>query len=102
MSAHHSIRSHSPLKSVLGKIGDTCQAYCNTYKPHTMATHHGGSGCPLDRDTDVTRETQKTADTDIEDTHDFNTVETVHFEDLGYNNPTKLTALTREIDDLHQ
>ena len=45
---------------------------------------------------------RKTADTDIEDTHDFNAVEADHFEDLEHNNPTKLTALTREIDDLHQ
>ena len=52
-----------------------------------MAIHHGGSGNPLDRDTDKTRETQKTTDTDIEDTHDFNTVETVHFEDLNTTIP---------------
>ena len=50
----------------------------------------------------MTRETQNTTDTDIEDTWDFNIGETVHFEDLEHNNPTKLTALTREIDDLHQ
>ena len=29
-------------------------------------------------------------------------METDHFEDLQHNNPTKLTALTRDIDDLHQ
>ena len=74
-----------------------------------MATHHGGSGSPLDRDIDMTRETQKTTDINIEDTQDFNTAVTLnepeeidHFEDLKYNHPTKLTALTREIDDLHQ
>ena len=44
----------------------------------------------------MTRETQKTADTDIGDTQDFDTVDTDHFEDLKYNNPAKLTALTRE------
>ena len=67
-----------------------------------MATCHGGSGSPLDKDIDMTGETQDTTDTDIEDTLDFNTAETVHFEDLEHNNPAKLTALTREIDDLHQ
>ena len=67
-----------------------------------MATHHGGSGNPLDRDIDMTRVTQNTTDTEIEDTWDFNTVETVHFEDLEHNNPAKLTVLTREIDDLYQ
>ena len=30
----HSLRLHSPLKTVFGKIGDTYQAYCNTYKTH--------------------------------------------------------------------
>ena len=102
MLAHHSLRSCSPLKTVFEKIGNTYQAYCNTYKTHAMAIHHGDSGNPLDRDIDMTRETQNTTDTDIEDTQDFNPVEIGHFEDPGYNNPTKLTALTREIDDVHQ
>ena len=39
-SAHCSTRLHSPLKTVLGKIGDQYQAYCTMYKIHTMATHH--------------------------------------------------------------
>ena len=55
MSAHHNFRLCSPLKKALGRIGDTYQAYCNTYKTHAMATHNGGSGQPLDRDTDMTR-----------------------------------------------
>ena len=67
-----------------------------------MATCHGGSGSPLDRDTDVTRETLTTADTNVEDTQAFHPIETDHFEDPEYNNPTKLTALTRELDDLCQ
>ena len=102
MSAHHSLRSCSPLKTVFGKIRDTYQAYCNTYKTHAMDTHHGGSGNPMDRDIDVTREAHKITDNDIEDKQNFHPVETDHFEDLEHNNPTKLTALTRKIDDLHQ
>ena len=50
MSAHHSLRLPSPLKTVFGKLGDTYQTYCNTYKTHTMVTHHGGLGQPLDSD----------------------------------------------------
>ena len=96
------LRLHSPLKTVFGKVGDTYQAYCNPYKTHAMATNHRGLGSPLDRDINMTRETKKTADTNTEDTHDFNTAETDHFEDLGYNNPAKLTALTREVDELCQ
>ena len=49
MSAHHSLRSHSPLKSVLNKIGDSFHTYVNTYKTHAMATHHGGTGQPQER-----------------------------------------------------
>ena len=57
-----------------------------------MATHHGGSGNPLDRDNDITREACKTTDTDIENTQDFHPVETEHFEDLEHNHPAKLTG----------
>ena len=98
MSAHHSLQLNSPLKTVFGKIGDTYQAYCNTYKTQAMATQHGGSGNPLHRDIDATSETQTTADTNVENTQDYHPVETV----LEHNSPAKLTALTREIDDLCQ
>ena len=47
MSTHHSIRLHSPFKKVLNKLRDSYQTYVNTYKTHTMATHHGGTGIPL-------------------------------------------------------
>ena len=65
-----------------------------------MATCHGGSGQPLDRDINVTREAHETADT--EDMQDFHPIETDHYEDLEHNNPARLTAITRELDDLHQ
>ena len=69
MSAHHSTRMCSPFKTVFEKIGDTYQAYCNTYKTHAMATLHRCSGCPLDKDTDLNLET---ADTEIGSTDGFN------------------------------
>ena len=100
MSPCYSLRSCSPLKTVFGKLGDTYQAYCNTYKTYSMATHHGGFGQPLDRDIDVTGEVHETTNTDIESTQDFHPVDTDHFEDLQHNNPVKLTALTRQVDDL--
>ena len=101
MSVCCSLRSSSPLKTVFGKLEDTYQTYRNTYITHAMATHHGGSGQPLDRNIDITK-AQKTADTDSENTQDFHPMETGHFEDLQHNNPTKLTTLTRKVDDLHQ
>ena len=68
MLALHSLRLCSPLKTVIGKIGDTYQAYCNIYKTHAMATCHGGLGQPLGRAINVNRGAHGAADTDIEDT----------------------------------
>ena len=79
---------------VLGKIGDTYQAYCNISKTHAMANHNGGSGHSLNRVIEVNRETQETADTTIEDMHGFNTpatltepAETDHFDDFKHTKP---------------
>ena len=67
-----------------------------------MVTHHGGSGQLLDRVTNVTREEQPVVDTHIEVQQDFHPKDTDHFEDLGHNIPTRLTAITKKLDDLHQ
>ena len=50
MPAHHSLRLHSPLKKVFHKLEESYQTYLNTYETPTMATHHGGTGQPLERD----------------------------------------------------
>ena len=86
----------SPLKTVFGKIGDTYQAYCHTYKTHAMATHHRGSGQPLAGDINA----HKAEDTDIEQTRDFH-VNTNDFEESDPNNPTRPTLITRKLDELH-
>ena len=62
MSAHCSLRSHSPLKTVFGSIGVTYQAYCHTYKTHAMGTCHGDSGQHSNRDINA----HKTTDAEIE------------------------------------
>ena len=100
MSAHCNLRSHSPLKTVLGRLGDTYQAYCNTYKTHTMATCHGGSGQPLDRVTTTPREEQPDVDTDVELQQDFHPEDTDQFENLEHNNHNRLHVITRELDDM--
>ena len=102
MSAHHNLRSCSPLKTVLGRLGDTYQAYFNAYNTHAMATHHGGSGQPLDRVTATPGEEQPVVNTDVELQQDFHPEDTDHFENLEHNNPSRLHAITRELYDLHQ
>ena len=96
MSACHSLRSHSSLKTVFGKIGDTFQAYCHTYKTHIMATCHGGSGQHTDRDVNI----HKTTNTEIEHVQEFHHMN--GSKDWEPNNPARLTAITKELDDLHQ
>ena len=98
MSACHSLRSFSPLKTVFGKIGDTYQAYCHTYKTHAMAACHGGSGQHLDRDINA----HETTDTEIEHAQEFHHVNINDFKEAEPNNPTRLMTITRELDDLCQ
>ena len=86
MSACQNLRLHSPLKTVLGRIGNTYQAYCNTYKIHAIAIHHGGSGQTLDRVTNTTREEQPVANTDVEVQQDFHPENTAQIEVLEHNN----------------
>ena len=52
-----------------------------------MATHHGDSGQPLDRDINVPGEAHEATDT--EDMQDFHHVETDCYEDLEHNNLAK-------------
>ena len=68
------LRPCSPLTTVLNRLGDTYQDYCNTYKTHAMATNHGGSGQPLRRDANMTRK-----DTDVDIPQDFNHQDTDDF-----------------------
>ena len=99
MSACHSLRSCSQLKTVFGKIGDTYQAYCHTYKTYTMATCHGGSGQLSDRDITA----HETTDTEIEHAQEFHHVSTNDFKESEPNNtPTRLTLITRELNDVCQ
>ena len=109
MSASWGTGSHSPLKTLLGKFGDRYQAYCTTYKMDAMATCHGGAGCPLDRGMATHAEDPEHADIDNESTHRSNATVALgwleaegHPRDPVYNNYDTLTALTREIYDLHQ
>ena len=81
-----------PLKKVLNKLGDSYQTYINMYKMHTIATHHGGTGQPLEIDS-----SPQAQDIDIpscypEDMDDFEYIE--------HENHTQLKELTNELDHL--
>ena len=76
-----------------------------------MATDHGGAGNPLDRDNDLNIEVSETTgiDNDKENTHGSDATIALggpeaecHPNHPIYSNQDKLTALMREINDLHQ
>ena len=76
-----------------------------------MATHHRGTGFPLDRDIDLNIEDSETTgiDNDNESIHGSDTTVALggpeaegHPNDPIYSNQAKLMALTREINDLQQ
>ena len=78
-------------------------------KMYAMATCHGGAGCFLDGGIDLHAEDPEPTDIDNESTHSSKTTVALgrpeaegHPKDLVYNNHHKLTALMREINDLHQ
>ena len=94
------------------KIRDRYQAYYTTYKTPAMATHHGGTGCPVDRDIDLHTEDMEGINTepdnnnkstsDSDTTVAFGGSETDgHHGGLIPNNQAKLTALMRELHNLH-
>ena len=81
MSACCSLRSCSLLKKVLNKLGDSYQTYINTYKTHTMATHHGGTGQPLERD-------PNSQEQDIDTPNDYQHEDSDDFENMENENHT--------------
>ena len=95
MSTCHNLRSCFHLKTVLNWIGDTYQTYCNTYKTHALATHHGGAGQPLDRDAILNGK-----DTDVEIPHNYHHEDTGDFETIEVENHANLATLIWELDDL--
>ena len=116
MSGCHSKNSsgtHSLFKTMLWKIGDRYQVYCTTYRTHAMGTHHRGTGHPVGRGIDLHIEDMegiKTGpDKDNESTSGSHTTIALggseaagHPSELLPSNQAKLTALRREIHNLHQ
>ena len=93
MSAHHNLRSCFPLKTVFNNLGDTYQAYCNTYKTHAMATHHVGAGQTLNRDT-----TPHGQAIDISNDNHHEGMD--NFKNAEQENHTNLAILSWDLDDL--
>ena len=75
MSACCNLRMHSPVKKVLNKLGNSYQTYVNTYKMHTMATHHGVTGQPSELDPNPQAQDIDIPNDYLEDINDFENLE---------------------------
>ena len=93
MSTCLSLRLCSLLKKVLTKLGNPYQTYVTTYKTHTMATCHRGTGQPLERDPNP-------QDQDIDIPSDYQHEDIDNFENMKNENHTQLRELTNEVDHL--
>ena len=91
MSAHQRVQTHSPIKKLLTKIGDSYQTYINYCKTHAMATCYGGIG-------DTSMSNSKHHDMDVNDSQgDINDLE-----NIGSTHQAGLRDLTHEIEQLCQ
>ena len=94
MSAHQKLQTHSPIKAILNKIGDSYKTYINHYKTHAMATHYGGIGKPLENNSDPQDTNAYIQDDYQAETNDLANVEPDH--------QAGLRDLTHEIEQLWQ
>ena len=93
MSACFCLMSHYPLKKVFHKLGDSYQTYFNTYRTHTMATHHRGTGQSLERNPNPQEQ-------DIDTPNDYQHEDMDDFENVEGENHTQLKDLTKALDHL--
>ena len=94
MSTCCNFKTYSPLKKVLNKIEDPHNTYINPYRTHTMATHHGGTGNPSEKNSEPQEYDVTIHDEYQADINDLENVESDHHE--------RLRDLTHEIDHLRK
>ena len=94
MSACRNIQTHSPIKNILNKIGDSYQTYVNYYKTHAMTTCYRGIGKLLEGGSDPQETDAATQDEYHTDMNDLENIEPDH--------QAGLRDLTHEIEQLQQ
>ena len=95
MSAHQRLQTHSPIKKIFNKIGDSCQTYINYYKTHAMATCYGRIG-----DTSMNNSEHQDMDANIQDNYQVDDINDL--ENIEPNHQAGLRDLTCKIEQLQQ
>ena len=88
MLACQRLQTHSLLKMLLHKLGNSYQTYINLHKTHAMATHYGGIG-----DTSVHNPESHDMDSDSQDNYQ---------EDVNDLEHIKLKHVTCKMEQLRQ
>ena len=86
MLAHQRLQTHSPIKKLFHKLGNSYQTYINFHKTHAMATCYGGKG-----DISVNSPESHDMDSDSQDNYQEDVNDQEHIE---FNPPVKLKYLT--------
>ena len=94
MSARQRLQTHSLIKKLLDKLGDSCQTYIKFHKTHAMATRYSGIG-----DTSMNNPESHDMDSDSQDNYQEDIDD---LENIEPNHLAGLKHLTHEIEQLWQ
>ena len=88
MSACHRLWTHSPIKKLLTKIGESYQTYINYYKTHAIATCYGGIGDTSGSNSENHNKDDNDSQTDINDLENIEPMHGAGFRDFNSQNRT--------------
>ena len=87
MLARQRLWTHSPIRKLFHKLGNSYQTYINFHKTHAMATHYSGIG-----DTSMNDPESKDIDSDSQENYQE--------EHVAFDPPVSLQHLTCEMERL--
>ena len=90
MLAHQRLRTHSPIKKLFHKLGNSYQTYINFHKTRAMATRYGGIG-----DTSMNNPETQDMDSNSQDNYQEDVNDQEHIE---VDPPVTLQHLTCEME----
>ena len=90
MLACQRLWTHSPIKKLFHKLGNSYQTYISFHKTHAIATQYGGIGVPS-----VNNPESHDMDSDSQDNYQEDVNDLEHIE---HNHPVKLKHLTHEME----
>ena len=94
MLADQRLQTHSPIKKLFHKLGNSYQTYINFHKTDAVATHYSGIG-----DTSVNDPESQDIDSDSQENYQGDVNNQEHIE---FDSPVALQHLTHKMEWLRQ